>query len=82
MNRREMIAWIGGGLLSAVGLAAAIVFHRHYWSKRDCFNELGRCWDAASQTIYHEQSGVVWGGMAAAFILAGITLLWFGGSRR
>lgn len=82
MTRKAIITWIGGGLLSALGLASALLFHQHYWTKRGCFNELGRCWDQASQTVYLEQSGVVWGGMASVFLVAGIALLWLGGSRR
>lgn len=82
MNRKLIIGWIGGGLLSALGLASALLFHQNYWSKRGCFNEAGRCWDTASQTLYLEQSGVVWGGMASVFLVAGIALLLFGGSRR
>ena len=69
-------------LLSALGLVSAILFHWSYWIRRACFDEHGRCYDAASQTVYLEQSGFVWGGMASVFLLAGITLLWFGGSRR
>ena len=53
----------------------AVAFHDRYWRWRDCFNELGRCYDPVSQNVYLEQAGTVWGGLAAIFLLLGIGLL-------
>ena len=49
-------------------LAAA--FYDRYWRWRDCFNDLGRCYDPVSQNVYLEQAGLVWGGLAVIFLLA------------
>ena len=45
-------------------------FYERYWRWRDCFNELGRCYDPASQIVMTD-AGFVWGLMAVvAFGLA------------
>ena len=55
-------------------------FYERYWRWRDCFNELGRCYDPASQTVMTD-AGFVWGLMAVvAFGLA--LALWMLGRRR
>jgi hypothetical protein len=38
-----------GGALVGLGLLFLAAFHDRYWRWRDCFNELGRCFDAVSQ---------------------------------
>lgn len=60
-------------LLSAL---LAMAFEARYWRWRDCFNELGRCYDPATQDVYLEQSGIVWGGLSAISLLIGLRLLW------
>ena len=58
-----------------------LAFHLQYWRWRDCFNELGRCYDPVDSVVYLEQSGMIWGGLAfmsASFALA----LWLLGRRR
>jgi hypothetical protein len=57
-------------LLSAAGLFGLVVlfalaFHERYWRWRDCFNELGRCYDPETQSVMTD-AGFVWGLMAAA----------------
>jgi hypothetical protein len=55
-------------------------FYERYWRWRDCFNELGRCYDPVSQTVATD-AGFVWGLMAVvAFGLA--LVLWMLGRRR
>jgi len=51
-----------GTLVFAAGCAA---FWDRYWRVRDCFNELGRCYDADRQEVLLEQAGVVWATVAA-----------------
>lgn len=53
----------------------AFAFHDRYWRWRDCFNELGRCYDPVTQGVYLQQSGIVWGSLAAISFLAGALLL-------
>jgi hypothetical protein len=67
--------WTLGGALTGVGLLFAAAFHDRYWRWRDCFNELGRCYDPVSQNVYLEQAGAVWGSLAAIFLLLGLALL-------
>jgi hypothetical protein len=47
----------------------AYAWYDRYWLWRDCFNELGRCYDPESQQVYLEQAGLVW------VMLTGISLL-------
>ena len=51
------------GLLTA-GFSWA--FYERYWRHRDCFNELGRCYDPETQTVTTE-SAAFWGVIAAVF---------------
>jgi len=60
--------------LIGIGILFALAFEARYWRWRDCFNELGRCYDPVSQDVYLEQAGLVWGGLAAIALLAGIGL--------
>lgn len=58
-----------GYLVSGLGLEGAsalfgLAFYDRYWRWRDCFNELGRCYDPLSQDVYLEQAGIAWGGLA------------------
>jgi LPXTG-motif cell wall-anchored protein len=50
-------------------------FYTRYWIWRDCFNELGRCYDPISETVLLEQSGIIWGGLAAIALGAAV-ILW------
>ena len=48
----------------ALTLACALAFHERYWRWRDCFNELGRCYDPQAGVMV-EQAGWIWGGLMA-----------------
>ncbi|MFO1172008.1 MAG: hypothetical protein U1E49_13710 [Hyphomicrobiaceae bacterium] len=60
----------------AFGALCAWAFYDRYWLWRDCFNELGRCYDSASQEVYLEQAGIVWGTLGALAFGLGLLLLW------
>lgn len=66
---------LSGLLLIALGALFALAWYDRYWRWRNCFNELGRCYDPVSQDVYLEQAGLVWGGLAAISFLAGVALL-------
>lgn len=61
-----VVAGLSFGLSALLGLA----FHDRYWRWRDCFNELGRCYDPENQTVMTD-AAFVWGLLAAlAFMVA------------
>ncbi|WP_057197439.1 MULTISPECIES: hypothetical protein [unclassified Bradyrhizobium] len=73
-----ILRWLGGILgaaLIGLGMLSALAFEFRYWRWRDCFNELGRCYDPVSQDVYLEQAGLVWGGLAVVSLLLGLGLL-------
>ncbi len=67
--------WIGGALSLALAALFALAFEARYWRWRDCFNELGRCWDSATQQVYLEQAGIFWGGATGVFLVLALVLL-------
>ncbi len=63
-----LILWLG------LGFACAFAFYERYWRWRDCFNELGRCYDSEAGVMV-EQAGLIWGTLVVIFgLLAGRTL--------
>ncbi len=60
--------------LIGMALCSAALFYESYWRWRDCFNELGRCFDPVSQNVYLEQSGLVWGGFTGILLLMALFL--------
>ena len=66
---------VSGGVLLAAAVLFALAFYDRYWRWRDCFNELGRCYDPVSQDVYLEQAGMVWGGLAVLAAVVGLLLL-------
>lgn len=78
---RQGLRWLLAGIFSGLGGLLLLAFHDRYWRWRDCFNELGRCYDPVSQEVYLEQAGIVWGGVAG-ICLAGGVLLAFRATRR
>jgi hypothetical protein len=64
-----------GIAVTGTGTLLALVFYDRYWRWRDCFNELGRCFDPVTQDVYLAQSGGVYGGLAALFLILGLALL-------
>lgn len=65
---------LGFASVCVAALFAAAFYYR-YWLWRDCFNELGRCYDPVGQDVYLEQSGMVWGGLAVLAFLTGLVLV-------
>jgi len=56
-------------ILSVMFLGFAIAFgaayYVQYFKWRDCFNELGRCYDSETGMVYLEQSGMIWFSLCA-----------------
>ena len=65
MTRKLLAAALAGvAFLFGAGTALfAYAFYDRYWQWRDCFNELGRCYDPDTQDVYLEQAGMVWGSL-------------------
>jgi hypothetical protein len=63
-----------GLLFGALAIFFGFLFYERYWRWRDCFNELGRCFDPESQDVMLEQAGMVYGGIALVCLAAAITL--------
>lgn len=62
-------------LFACAGLSAFAYYDRyHKW--RDCVNELGRCFDPDTASVYLEQAGMVWG-MMCVVTIAHALVLWF-----
>ena len=57
------------------------VYYAGYVARRECFNELGRCFDGETGVVYLEQSGVVWLMATVAAFGAGLLLAWRLGKR-
>jgi hypothetical protein len=56
------------------------VFHERHWRWRDCFNELGRCWDPVGEQVYVEGAGLIWGTLALLPFLGAAAPLVVGGT--
>jgi apolipoprotein N-acyltransferase len=67
-------------VLLALGLACLFAFHQRYWIWRRCFNELGRCFDPDSMTVYSEWAAI-WGVLGGLFLVAGYVAYAAGRSR-
>ncbi len=70
--------------MASFGLATllATAFYDRYWLHRDCFNDLGRCYESETGTVYVEQAGAVWGGATVLSLAAGLLLLGLGLRRK
>jgi hypothetical protein len=63
-----------GAALVGLGLFCLLAFHERYWLRRDCFNELGRCFDPASGLVYTE-AAAIWGVLGGLCLALGAALL-------
>lgn len=73
-----MIRRIVALLLMGLAILFGIAFHDRYWRWRDCFNELGRCYDPQSQDVFLEQAGVAWGSLTLVCAAAAVGLFVWG----
>ncbi len=60
--------------LISLGLAFAFgyLYYARYFKWRNCFNELGRCFDDDAGIVYLEQSGAAWFLFAVLALGAGL----------
>ena len=64
---------IRGGLRIGIWLTLAgisgLAFYDRYWLWRDCFDELGRCYDPESKYVFVEGAGFVWSSLTVLFLV-------------
>ena len=76
------IWWFPAAIFFAFGVLFLLAFYDRYWLWRDCFNELGRCYDPGTEQVYLEQAGVAWGSLAGICLVAGILVTFWALGRR
>ena len=47
-------------LLAGLSVLFGYLYYVQYHKWRACFDEMGRCFDANSGVVYHEQAGIAW----------------------
>lgn len=63
-------------LFGAGAILFLVAWYDRYWRWRGCFNELGRCFDPASEQVFLEQAGLVWGSFAGLCVLLALFFAW------
>ena len=63
-------------LFAAGAMLFGYAWYDRYWRWRDCFNELGRCYDPDSQQVFLEQAGPAWGTFAVVCLLFAALFAW------
>ncbi len=58
-----MVVILGIAVLAGLAAMFAFAYYDRYFRWRDCFNDLGRCYDSDSGQVYLEQAGLVWMGL-------------------
>lgn len=69
---RKIIVIAFMGLSLIFGFAYYMLYFKWY----DCFNEMGRCFDADTGIVYLEQSGAVWLTLTALTSCVSLFQLW------
>lgn len=69
---RKLIIVASSGFSAIFGFA----YYHQYFKWRDCFNDLGRCYDSDTATVYLEQSGIVWLSFALIAAAVGLFHIW------
>ncbi len=64
--------------LAFLGLSFAFgyFYYVQYFKWRDCFNELGRCYNAEAGVVYLEQSGAIWLSLAILALGSALYQVW------
>ena len=78
MTVSRWVLVIAGAALLGMATLLATAFYDRYWLHRDCFNDLGRCYESETGTVYVAQAGAIWGGATVLSLAAGLLLLGLG----
>lgn len=57
-------------LFLILGCVSGYLFYTQYFRWRACFNDAGRCFEAATGTVYLEDSGIAWGSLTLVLAAA------------
>lgn len=72
---RDRAALLLGALLAAsLSLASWYFFYIRYFAWRDCFNELGRCYDPDGTRQVYTTAGITWALPGGFFFLVAVAL--------
>lgn len=85
-TRKRIVTRVIGKLLVAISVGLSLLFGYFYYTQyfrwRDCFDDSGRCFDANTGVVYHDQSGGVWLVLALVTICVALILIWRLGRHR
>ena len=63
-------------LLLGLSCLLGFLYYIRYFKWRNCFNELGRCYDSETGLVYLEQSGIFWGLLTCLTLGAFLFQIW------
>lgn len=71
-----MIRWAVCAISLVLAVLFGLAYYDRYFRWRDCFNELGRCYDPQTGTVYLEQAGFVWLALAIICLALALYQIW------
>ena len=81
-QRLRIIRHLISFLLLGVSVLCGYLYFVQYYKWRDCFDEIGRCFDSQHGVVYLEQSGIAWI-ILALFAFGGFVFcMWLPRSRK
>lgn len=60
MNRLQIFRKLNGAIAICAAAFFFYAYYSQYYKWRDCFNELGRCFDSDTGIVFVEQAGMIW----------------------
>ena len=74
---KGMLGPLFGLTVGSLGFATCLFFfYVRYWKWRDCFNELGRCYDPDGSMQVYTTAGVSWGLLSVPFLVVTLVSMW------
>jgi hypothetical protein len=78
-----MGTWFGKAIFvvsAGLSILFCYAYFDAYFKRRNCFNEIGRCFDENDAVVYSQQSGLAW--LSLAVLMAAIALYRLRGLKR
>ncbi len=76
--RRQIPLLLTGILAAGLSLASWYFFYIRYFAWRNCFNELGRCYDPDGTRQVYTTAGMTWSLPGAFFLLVALVVFSIG----